>query len=131
MAKRKTRRAKTKQKKSFLSGIPSEIKTLAYGFLYSAVIKEPTEKMTKSITDNFGLNLTDNAVRIAGNVLGRRVAGRFIPQARQVFNIGLGIEGAEAGKMGFNFLTNMFNKTTSTPDASVSTQSQETLNFYS
>ena len=130
MAKRKTRRAK-KSKPSFMSIIPSEVKTLAYGFLYSAVIKEPTEKLTKNLTDNFGLNLTDNAVRIAGNVAGRRIVGKFLPQSRRIFDIGLGIEGAGAGQQGFGFLTDMFNGT-STPAAQTSATAAEqtNLNFY-
>jgi len=93
---------------SFLSRIPPELKTFGYGFLYSAVVREPTEKLMRSVAnDSLKLNLSDNAIRIGTAVLGRRLLGKY-PMAREVFDVAIATEGAAAGKAGFNGLSSLF-----------------------
>jgi len=106
---RKKRYSRSRGKNGgIMSRIPSEIKTLGAGFLYEAVVKSPTENIIKGLTKNFGLNLTDNVVRIIGNVAGRRLVGNRMPFARKVFDTGLSIEGAHFGEAGFTGLQNWF-----------------------
>jgi len=108
VARRRKRYApkRAKRTSTFMDKIPAEVKDLAAGFLYTAVIKEPTEKITKNISDSLALNVSDNLVRVGGIVAIRRMVGNSIPFARKVADIALGIEGAEAGKAGFNSLFN-------------------------
>ncbi len=97
-----------------LAWIPPEIKTLGMAYLYAALVKKPTEDLTRKLTSSVGLNLADNGVRIVGNTIGRRTLGKMHPLVREVFDTGLAVEGAELGKNGISGLSGLFSGQTST-----------------
>lgn len=91
-----------------MSKVPSELKTIGAGFLYQALLKSPTEQITRNLSQSVGINLADNALRILGSIAGRRLIGNNMPFVKRAFDVGLSIEGAEFGKSGFAGLTNIF-----------------------